>query len=60
MILVHPQVMKRLENMNKKYIFFLKCIYVATNFEEFFNSHEREEGAQFVELVINVCSMCWL
>jgi hypothetical protein len=26
----------------------------------FFNSHEREEGVQFVELVINVCSMCWL
>ncbi len=32
----------------------------ATNFEKKFNSHETEEGAQFVELVINVCSMCWL
>jgi hypothetical protein len=41
----------------RKYIFFV--IY-ATNFEKKFNSHETKEGAQYVELVINVCSMCWL
>lgn len=35
-------------------------MYVATNFEKKFKSHEREKGAQYVELVINVCSMCWL
>lgn len=56
--LAYPQVMRRLEDMNQENIFFFVMYVCCTNFENIFNSHEREEGAQFVELVINVCSMC--